>query len=138
MPRNPDQESAPGQDAVTSGFNSRSFGDFSQFLREAVADEESLQMGESLQGLATQIEAVIEEWRLPHSDGAWLAPHLLALLEALREHHRLMLDLTRDWDRFLEFKAHLAALNQVRSQLAQWAQRVRLPGAQPPAASEFE
>lgn len=125
-------------DTGSSEGSSRSFGDFSEFLREAVADEESLQMGESLQGVAAQIEAVIEEWRLPHANGAWLAPHLLRLLEALREHHRLLMDLTRDWDRFLEFKAHLAALNQFRSQLAQWAQHVRVPGAQPPAASEFE
>ena len=35
-----------------------SFGEYSQFLRSAVADEESLQVGESLQALAVHIEAL--------------------------------------------------------------------------------
>ena len=118
--------------------NSRNFGDFSEFLRAAVADEESLQMGESLQDLSTQIEFMAEEWRLPHPDGNWLAAGLLALLDALREHHRMLLDLNRDWDRFIEFKAHLVALNQFRTNVTQWADAAQLPGAQPPLLSAFD
>ena len=116
----------------------RTFGQYSELLRAAVADEESLQMGESLQNLSQQIEAVTEAWRLPHADALWLTPHFLVLLDSLRDHHAMVLDLNRDWDRFLEFQAHLAALNQFRAQLVQWARLVRLPGAQAPLPSDFD
>ncbi len=116
----------------------RTFGQYSEILRAAVADEESLQMGEGLQRLSDQIEAVTEAWSLPHADASWLAPHFLALLDTLRDHHAMVLDLNRDWDRFLEFKAHLAALNQLRAQLAQWALLVSVPGAQAPLQSDFD
>ena len=116
----------------------RTFGEYSEILRAAVADEESLQMGESLQRLSHQIEAVTETWRLPHADATWLAPHFLELLDTLRDHHAMVLDLNRDWDRFLEFKAHMAAVNQFRAQLAQWVQVVRLPGAQAPSQTDFD
>ena len=129
---------AAARDTESPSLSSRSFGDFSEFLRASVADEESLQMGESLQGLSAQIEAITEAWRLPHPDGTWLAPGLLALLEALREHHRMLLDLNRDWERFLEFKAHLASLNQFRTHVTQWASVVQVSGAQPPSLSEFD
>ena len=129
---------ATARDTESPGPSSRSFGDFSEFLRASVADEDSLQMGESLQGLAAQIESIAEAWRLPHPDGSWLAPGLLALLESLREHHRMLLDLNRDWDRFMEFKAHLAALNQFRTHVTQWAGAVQQAGGQPPALSEFD
>ena len=116
----------------------RSYGEYSEILRAAVADEESLQMGESLHALSAQIEALTEAWRLPHGDANWLAPHFLDLLDTLRDHHAMVLDLNRDWDRFLEFKAHMAAVNQFRSQLTQWAQLVRLPGAHAPLQSDFD
>ncbi len=116
----------------------RTFGEYSDILRAAVADEESLQMGESLHALSAQIEALTEVWCLPHEDAAWLAPYFLDLLDTLREHHALVVDLSRDWDRYLEFKAHMAAVNQFRSQLTQWAQQVRLPGAIPPLQSDFD
>ena len=88
--------------------------------------------------LVSQIEALTEAWRLPHEDVTWLAPHFLGLLDTLRDHHAMVLDLNRDWDRFLEFKAHMAAVNQFRSQLTQWAQWVRLPGAHAPLLSDFD
>lgn len=116
----------------------RSYGEYSEILRAAVADEESLQMGESLHTLSAQIEALTEAWRLPHADATWLAPYFLDLLDTLRDYHAMVLDLNRDWDRFLEFKAHMAAVNQFRSQLTQWAQLVRLPGAQAPLQSDFD
>ena len=116
----------------------RSYGEYSEILRAAVADEESLQIGESLHTLSAQIEVLTEAWRLPHEDATWLAPHFLGLLDTLRDHHAMVLDLNRDWDRFLEFKAHMAAVNQFRSQLTQWAQWVRMPGAHAPLLSDFD
>lgn len=116
----------------------RSYGEYSEILRAAVADEESLQVGESLHTLSVQIEALTEAWHLPHEDATWLAPYFLGLLNTLRDHHAMVLDLNCDWDRFLEFKAHMAAVNQFRSQLTQWAQLVRLPGAQAPRQSDFD
>jgi hypothetical protein len=118
--------------------SARSYGEYSEILRAAVADEESLQMGESLHTLAAQIEALTEAWRMPHNDATWLAPHFLNLLDTLRDHHALALELNRDWDRFLEFKAHMAAVNQFRSQLTQWAEAVRLSGAQTPLQTDFD
>jgi hypothetical protein len=116
----------------------RTLGQYSEIFRAAVADEESLQMGESLHTLAAQIEALTEAWRVPHQDTAWLTPHFSNLLDTLRDHHAMVLELNRDWDRFLEFKAHMAAVNQLRSQLTQWAQLVRLPGAQAPLQADFD
>lgn len=116
----------------------RSYGEYSEILRAAVADEESLQMGESLHTLSVKIEALTEAWRLPYEDTRWLAPHFLDLLDTLRDHHAMVLDLNRDWDRFLEFKAHMAAVNQFRSQLTQWAQLLRLPDVQAPLQSDFD
>ena len=116
----------------------RSYSEYSEILRAAVADEESLQMGESLHTLSAQIEALTEVWALPHENATWLAPHFLDLLDTLRDHHAMMLDLNRDWERFLEFKAHMAAVNQFRSLLTQWAQLVRLPDAQAPLQSDFD
>ena len=95
-------------------------------------------MGESLHTLSAQIEALTDAWRLPHEDAGWLAPHFLNLLDILRDHHAMVLELNRDWDRFLEFKAHMAAVNQLRAQLTQWAELVRLPGAQAPLQSDFD
>jgi hypothetical protein len=124
----------------TSAFTSgrRTLGEYSEIFRTAVADEESLQMGESLHTLAAQIEALTEAWRLPHDNAAWLTPHFLNLLDTLRDHHAMALELNRDWDRFLEFKAHMAAVNQLRAQLTHWAQLVRLPGAQAPQQADFD
>ena len=115
-----------------------SYGEYSEILRAAVADEESLQVGESLHALSAQIEALTEAWRLPHDNASWLAPHFLDLLDTLRDHHAMVLDLNRDWDQFLEFKAHMAAVNQFRSQLTLWAQLVRQPGARAPLQSDFD
>ena len=124
--------------SLASTSSPRTFGQYSEIFRAAVADEESLQMGESLQSLSRQIEAVTEAWRQSHADANWLAPHFLALLDTLRDHHAMLLDLNRDWNRFLEFKAHMAAVNQFRSQLAQWVQLVRLPGANAPLQADFD
>ena len=129
---------AVARNTESSVASSRSFGDFSEFLRASVADEESLQMGESLQGLSAQIESIADAWRSRDPDGSWLAPDLLALMEALREHHGMLLDLNRDWDRFLEFKAHLAALNQFRANVAQCVGFVHSSDEPPPSFSEFD
>jgi hypothetical protein len=116
----------------------RTFGEYSQILRAAVADEESLQMSDSLQNLSEVIERLTEDWRLPHETPTWQAPYFLYLLDALREHHAMVLELTQDWQRFLEFKVHMAAVNQLRSQLAQWIQWARMPGSPELMQSDFD
>lgn len=115
-----------------------SYDEYSEIMRAAVADEESLQMSESLYALSSQIEALTEARRLPHADATWLAPYFLDLLDTLRDHHAMVLDLNGDWDRFLEFKAHMAAVNQFRSQVTHWAHTVRFPSAQAPLQSDFD
>ncbi len=130
----PADSSAPAM--ATSSL--RSFGEYSEFLRAAMADEESLQMGESLQALSHHIEAITQDWSLPQAGAKWLLPGLAALSQALVEHHSMVLDLNNDWGRFLEFKAHMASLNQFRAQVEQWQRQVALPGALPPPQSDFD
>ncbi len=50
---------ANGAPSALSSRSFQTFGAYSQFLRAAVADEESLQLGESLQALAAPIESLV-------------------------------------------------------------------------------
>ena len=103
-----------------------------------MADEESLQFGESLQALATQIEAVMDLWRGPAPQPEWLVPELAGVLEGARAHHTLVNELGQDWHRYFEFDAHLAAVNQFHAQLAHWVQLSAWASATPPSAADFD
>jgi len=117
----------------------QSFGQYSQFLRSAVADEESLQVGESLQALAAQIEALAAMLQ-PARGGEpeRLATALIDPVGDLRTHRSLFLALGADWHRFFEFDAHFAALNQFRIQVTQWAMEAAPPTLTPPAPADFD
>ncbi len=116
----------------------QSFGDYSQFLRSAVADEESLQMGESLQGMAVQIEAIVSllQQTEPKLDG--LAIALFNLVGDLRAHRTQLLALGEDWHRFYEFDAHFASLNHFRILVTQWALEAAPPRHALPKLAEFD
>lgn len=119
--------------------NFQSFGQFSEFLRGAVADEESLQMGENLQALAVQVEATMA--LLEHPDGtATRAPAhaLMQVADALRAHRAILLALGADWHRFYEFDAHFVALNQFRVLATAWAKDAAAPERKLPAPSDFD
>jgi hypothetical protein len=133
----PAQPTSSGPSLSTS--TAQSFGQYSHFLRSAVADEESLQVGESLQTLAVQIEALVTLLQPARGgDTRRLATALIDLVGDLRTHRALLLGLGVDWHRFFEFDAHFAALNQFRIQVTQWAMEAAPPTRSMPALADFD
>lgn len=117
----------------------QSFDQFSEFLRGAVADEESLQMGENLQALAVKVEATMA---LLACEGATAthaaAQALMQVVDALRAHRAMVLSLGDDWHRFYEFDVHFVALNQFRVLVGGWAKEALNPEHKLPAPSDFD
>lgn len=130
------QQGSTAQSSAQS--TAQSFGQYSQFLRSAVADEESLQVGESLQALAIQIEALATLLQQRGGDPARLATALIDLVGDLRTHRALLLTLGVDWHRFFEFDAHFVALNHFRILVTQWALEAAPPNRAAPAATDFD
>ena len=131
--------SAQSQNSAQS-HSFQSFGDYSEFLRSAVADEESLQVGETLQALAVQIEAVVamlqeRSGELPEQS---LALALINLVGDLRAHRAQLLGLGADWHRFYEFDAHFVALNHFRILVTQWAMEAAPPRCMVPIQADFD
>ncbi len=127
----------PGSTA-TSSRELQTFDQYSQFLRAAVADEESLQLGESLQGLAAPIETLVGLLRQPDADATAVAQHLLVLMDVARQHGVLVQALGGDWHRFYEFNAHAKTLAHFRARVAHWAREAAEPQRRLPAVGEFE
>ncbi|MES2386342.1 MAG: hypothetical protein V4593_17490 [Pseudomonadota bacterium] len=109
----------------------QSFGELSQFLRSAMADEESLQLAEGMGVLSVGIEAVLSRLKLA-AGPAEAAPLLMDLMTTLREHRALVIGLSPAWRGLYEYASYLAALNNFRVLIGQWL----LPPAQPQAAGE--
>lgn len=128
---------APSQSASQS-HSFQSFGEYSQFLRSAVADEESLQVGESLQALAVQIEALVALLQPRATEPQPLSLALINLVGDLRAHRALLLGLGADWHSNYEFDAHFAALNHFRILATQWAMEAAPPRNRAPALSDFD
>ncbi len=130
-------ETPPRSQSQSQSNSFQSFGQFSQFLRSAVADEESLQVGESLQALAVQIEALAAMLQRP-GDPYNLSTGLINLVGDLRTHRALLLALGGDWHSNYEFDAHFAALNQFRILVTQWAMEAAPPRHVVPALADFD
>lgn len=130
-------ESASYSQSQSQSHGFQSFGQYSQFLRSAVADEESLQVGESLQVLAVQIEALAAMLQRP-GDPAQLATALIDLVGDLRTHRVLLLSLGGDWHSNYEFDAHFAALNQFRISVTRWAMEAAPPHHAVPPQTDFD
>lgn len=96
-----------------------SFGELSQFLRGAMADEDSRQLSESLSHLAAHIEAIVAALRL-HRQRDVVAPQLMDLLTVLRAHRQLVVNLDLAWRGLYEYAAYLQALNNFRVLIGQW------------------
>jgi hypothetical protein len=96
-----------------------SFGELSNFLRSAVADEESLQMGDSMGTLASHIEAIVAGLKTRRSRES-LAPQLMDLMTILREHRALVIRLSPAWRGLYEYASYLSALNNFRVLIGQW------------------
>ena len=129
----------PEGGAYPSSMSARSFGHYSQFLRAALADEESLQLGENLQTMAGQIEQVAALLRAPPvDDRTAIARALVELLDLLRDHRHQVQEMGKDWHASYEFKNHFLALTQFRSLATRWASEAGPPRNLPPSCEEFE
>jgi len=95
------------------------FGDLSNFLRGAVADEDSRQLSESMAQLSVHIEAIIAALRL-NRVRTTVAPMLVDLLTVLRGHRALVVNLGLPWRGLYEYAAYLQALNNFRVLIGQW------------------
>lgn len=124
--------------SVSQSHSFQSFGEYSQFLRSAVADEESLQVGESLQVLAAQIEALAAMLQQRTIEPRPLSLALINLVGDLRTHRALLLGLGGDWHSNYEFDAHFAALNNFRILVTQWAMNAAPPRNSAPVLSDFD
>lgn len=98
---------------------SASFGEISNFLRSALADEDSRIFSDAMQQMALQAEAVAAGLRLSRGrDSA--APLLMDMLTVLRDHRSMVVSLGLSWRGLYEYAAYLQALNNFRVLIGQW------------------
>ena len=95
------------------------FGDLSNFLRDAIADEDSRVFSESMQHLALHAEGVVAGLRTSR-ESKHAAPLLMDLLTELREHRGMVVNLGLAWRGLYEYAAYLHALNNFRVLIGQW------------------
>jgi hypothetical protein len=108
--------SLPGLSDLPVG---NTFGDLSNFLRDAIADEDSRVFSESMQHLALQAEGVVAGLRTSR-ESRHAAPLLMDLLTELREHRGMVVNLGLAWRGLYEYAAYLHALNNFRVLIGQW------------------
>jgi hypothetical protein len=108
--------SLPGPSDLPSA---NTFGDLSNFLRDAIADEDSRVFSESMQQLALQAEGVVAGLRASR-ESKHAAPLLMDMLTVLREHRGMVVHLGLAWRGLYEYAAYLQALNNFRVLIGQW------------------
>ena len=95
------------------------FGDLSNFLRGAVADEDSRLLSEGMAQLSVHVEAVIAALRV-NRVRVTIAPMLVDFLTVLRAHRNTVVNLGLPWRGLYEYAAYLQALNNFRALIGQW------------------
>ncbi|MBC5765519.1 hypothetical protein [Ramlibacter albus] len=115
MPRN----SRLSVDPSTNLPDINTFGQLSNFLRGAVADEDSRNFSESMGQLATRIESIVASLRLSQQRVV-VAPMLVDMLTVLRAHRHLVVNLGLPWRGLYEYASYLQALNNFRVLIGQW------------------
>lgn len=98
---------------------SLSFGPLSNFLRSALADEDSRQFSDGMQQLAQRAEAVVAGLRLSR-DRVLTGPLLMDMLTELRDHRAMVAGLGLGWRGLYEYSAYLQALTHFRVLIGQW------------------
>jgi hypothetical protein len=106
-------------DPITNLPSINTFGELSNFLRSAVADEDSRLLSESMAQLSVHIEAIIAGLRV-NRIRTTIAPMLVDLLTVLRGHRNLVVNLGLPWRGLYEYAAYLQALNNFRVLIGQW------------------
>jgi hypothetical protein len=128
-------------DSVSRMPSMQSFGELSQFLRAAAADEESLQVSDSMSQLVAHTEAIVGflASQAPNSDGAArLDPLLTGLMAALRNHLHMLEGLGGGWQSHFEYRSYKKALKHFIGQVEQWLRQVRDPEAPALSPVAFE
>jgi hypothetical protein len=95
------------------------FDGLSNFLRQAVADEDSRIFSESMTELAARVENVLSGLRRDRRRDA-IAPALMDLLTVLRDHRNFVVNLSLAWRGLYEYAGYLNALNNFRVLIGQW------------------
>ena len=106
-------------DPITNLPSINTFGELSNFLRSAVADEDSRLLSESMAQLSVHVEAIIASLRVNRIRTS-VAPMLVDLLTVLRGHRNLVVNLGLPWRGLYEYAAYLQALNNFRVLIGQW------------------
>jgi hypothetical protein len=114
-----------------------SFDELSNFLRGAIADEDSRLFSEGMAALAAQAEAVIAGLRGSRLR-AQVAPLLMDMLTVLREHRNFVVNLGLGWRGLYEYAAYLQALNNFRVLIGQWLQAAPYTEQLPLTVQDFE
>lgn len=114
------------------------FSQYSRFLRSAIADEESLQLGEELHLLAGRIEAMVILLQQPKPERRAVAAALIDLVESLRAHRGVVGQMGEQWRRFFEFDAHVSALSQFRTLVTAWALDATKAQGMLPVLADFD
>jgi hypothetical protein len=104
---------------ITNLPSANTFGEFSNFLRTAIADEDSRLFSESMQEVALHAEAVVASLRLNRHRDA-IGPVLMDMLTMLRDHRAFVANLGLAWRGLYEYAAYLQALNNFRVLIGQW------------------
>lgn len=106
-------------DPSTQRASDRDFGQLSNFLRGAVADDDSRRVSESMSDLASRVEAIIVSLR-QDKQRTTVAPMLVDLLSVLRSHRHMVVGLGLPWRGQYEYAGYLQALNNFRVLISQW------------------
>lgn len=124
-------------DPLTNLPSINTFGELSNFLRSAIADEDSRQFSESMGDMALHAEKAMAGLRASRRrDHA--APLLMDMLTALREHRSFVVNLGLAWRSLYEYAAYLQALNNFRVLIGQWLQTARWDDQLEVTAADFE
>ncbi|MCD6077966.1 MAG: hypothetical protein K0R89_1904 [Ramlibacter sp.] len=115
----------------------QTFGDLSNFLRGAIADEDSRNFSDSMGELAAHAEGVIAVLRRTrHRDEA--APALMDMLTVLRGHRAFVLQLGLTWRGLYEYAGYLQSVNNFRILIGQWLQAVPWQDELEVTAADFQ
>lgn len=99
------------------------FGELSNFLRGAIADEDTRAFSDSLGELATHAEGVMAVLRRTRRrDEA--GPALMDMLTVLRAHRAFVLELGLTWRGIYEYAGYLQSVTNFRILIGQWLQAV--------------
>lgn len=117
--------------------SANTFAELSDFLRSAIADEDSRQFSESMAAMAAQAEIVVAGLRLSRQQES-ARPLLMDMLSVLRAHRTFVVNLGLAWRGLYEYAAYLQALNNFRVLIGQWLQTARWDDQLDCRAEDFE